>query len=83
MLWGQPACFLLSRFKKGKHLKWQEDGEGEVFIPDDDSLRDLLDQSSGSGSGLPLLVSCLPLYLLVILPHSMMSIRKRVTLFSL
>ena len=48
---------LIHRFRASKTSKCGSDGE--AFIPDDESLRDLLDQSSGSGSGLPLLVSSL------------------------
>lgn len=62
------VCVRMCRFRKGKHLQFLEDGETDLFIPDDESLKDLLDQSSGSGSGLPLLVR-VPFPFLLLLPN--------------
>ena len=50
-----------SRYRK-REIERQEylkDVEQEQFIPSDETLSEMLDQSSGSGSGLPLLVSLL------------------------
>uniref|UniRef100_A0A3P9IU37 receptor protein serine/threonine kinase n=1 Tax=Oryzias latipes TaxID=8090 RepID=A0A3P9IU37_ORYLA len=45
------------RFKwQGERQRYPKDVEQEVFIRDGESLKDLIHQSSGSGSGLPLLV---------------------------
>ena len=48
----------LSRYRK-REIERQEylkDVEQEQFIPADETLSEMLDHSSGSGSGLPLLV---------------------------
>ena len=53
-------CYIY-RYRK-REIERQEylkDVEQEQFIPSDETLSEMLDQSSGSGSGLPLLVSLL------------------------
>uniref|UniRef100_A0A3P9L7A5 receptor protein serine/threonine kinase n=1 Tax=Oryzias latipes TaxID=8090 RepID=A0A3P9L7A5_ORYLA len=48
---------VIHRFKwQGERQRYPKDVEQEVFIRDGESLKDLIHQSSGSGSGLPLLV---------------------------
>lgn len=52
------ATFVYLRYRK-REIERQEglkDIEQEQFIPTDETLSEMLDQSSGSGSGLPLLV---------------------------
>ncbi|XP_067946595.1 bone morphogenetic protein receptor type-1B-like [Watersipora subatra] len=54
LILGSILVYVFVRLKRRTAAKW--DTEGEAFIRHDESLKDLLEQSSGSGSGLPLLV---------------------------
>lgn len=48
--------YVYIRYRRKQQLSRDDLDEGEMFIPQVDSLKDLIEQSSGSGSGLPLLV---------------------------
>ena len=57
LIWSCIYCCCRYRKREIERQEYLKDVEQEQFIPSDETLSEMLEQSSGSGSGLPLLVT--------------------------